>query len=240
MLKIALVDEEVRGNHLMTWWGGRGAAPVLEHDGRAILLERATGIRSLAVLAETDADGDDRATLILCATGLRLHELGPPAAAAELTPLTRWFADLIEPGGSDRALPASREAGEFQSRAASLARQMLSSSRESVVLHGDLHHGNVLDFAEAGWLAIDPKGLVGDPAFEFANILCNPTPSVAVRQGRVARQSAIIAEATGIDLKRIVAWTVAYCGLSSVWSAQDHQSAAHTLAVGLAAESLLG
>lgn len=42
------------------------------------------------------------------------------------------------------------------------------------VLHGDLHHGNVLDFGPLGWLAIDPKGLHGESGFDYANILSNP------------------------------------------------------------------
>lgn len=45
MVKIATVEEEVRGSHLLKWWGGRGAAPVLEREGSAMLMERATGPR---------------------------------------------------------------------------------------------------------------------------------------------------------------------------------------------------
>jgi hypothetical protein len=46
--------------------------------------------------------------------------------------------------------------------------------RDVVVLHGDMHHENILKFSSRGWLAIDPKGLVGERGFDYANIFCKP------------------------------------------------------------------
>jgi streptomycin 6-kinase len=59
---------------------------------------------------------------------------------------------------------------------------LLAEPREVGVLHGDLHHGNVLDFGVRGWLAIDPKGLLGERGFDFANIFTNPISQI--RPGR--------------------------------------------------------
>jgi streptomycin 6-kinase len=56
----------------------------------------------------------------------------------------------------------------------SVANVLLSSPQDEVVLHGDLHHGNILDFGTRGWLAIDPKGLLGERGFDYANIFTNP------------------------------------------------------------------
>src|ERR1700722_3019341 len=63
MLKVAGSEEERRGAALMAWYGGDGAARVLAHEGEAILLERATGARSLADMAR--GGSDDEATQIL-------------------------------------------------------------------------------------------------------------------------------------------------------------------------------
>lgn len=52
-----------------------------------------------------------------------------------------------------------------------------------MVLHGDVHHGNVLNFGARGWLAIDPRGLVGERAFDHANLLCNPDVATAAASG---------------------------------------------------------
>jgi hypothetical protein len=41
---------------------------------------------------------------------------------------------------------------------ATAASNLLKTQREIVVLHGDMHHGNVLHFGSRGWLAIDPRG----------------------------------------------------------------------------------
>ncbi|HSH64021.1 MAG TPA: aminoglycoside phosphotransferase family protein, partial [Methyloceanibacter sp.] len=65
MLKIAVEAEEKRGGLLMLWWDGDDAARVLEHEDDALLLERATGTRSLEAMAR---DGrDDEASRIICA-----------------------------------------------------------------------------------------------------------------------------------------------------------------------------
>ncbi|MDQ2861545.1 MAG: hypothetical protein M3T55_12650, partial [Pseudomonadota bacterium] len=64
MLKIALNQEEREGAALMAWYGGEGAARVLAHEGEALLLERASGARSLRAMAS--AGQDDDATAVLC------------------------------------------------------------------------------------------------------------------------------------------------------------------------------
>lgn len=229
MLKVATEPEEEAGAQLMVWWNGRGAARVYAHEGPAIVLERALGGRSLTRMAHAGAADDDAATRVLCGVAGRLHAVRgePPAVTVGLD---RWFAELRT---------HSQERGGFFARAASVARELLAEPREERVLHGDLHHANVLDFGSDGWLAIDPKHLYGDRAFDFANILCNPDAELALAPGRLDRQVRVICDETGIERQRMLAWTVAWCGLSAAWSERAGQTTGHALAVGLAAESLL-
>jgi len=239
MLKIATVAEEARGNAVMAFWNGRGSARVLEHEAAAVLLERATGARSLEALSEAGDATDDEASRILCRVGSRLHRIPgmPPGGRAAPTELTTWFRDLF--------VHAS-DVGGFYARASAIAQDLLANQRDIVVLHGDLHHGNVLDFGVEmhpeldGWAAIDPKCLIGDRAFDFTNVLCNPSADVALRPGRLARQLEVIAHAVALDLVRLTRWTIAWCGLSAAWSARDGDASSHTLGVGLEAERLLG
>ncbi len=229
ILKVAMVREEEVGGRVMVWWDGRGAAPVYAHEGPAIVLARAQGSRSLERMAHRDTESDDAATRILCNAALRLHGVSgtPPDGVVGLE---SWFAEPFA---------RAAERGGFFERAAAVARALLDDQREPVVLHGDVHHGNVLDFGDRGWLAIDPKHVTGDRAYDFANILCNPDETVALRPGRLERQLDIICDATGIARKPMLAWTVAYCGLSTAWTEGSGSSPGHALAVGLAAERLL-
>jgi streptomycin 6-kinase len=234
MLKVATVEEEAAGGRLMAWWNGRGSAPVYRHDETAVLLERAIGERSLVELSGTGPAGDDEAMRILCETATRLHAV-PGRPRAGLTPLGGWFRALLG------TLPDNPD--PFHSRAAAIARGLLGDSTregsETVVLHGDLHHGNVLDFGADGWRAIDPKALLGDPAFDYANMLCNPDAATALAPGRLECRLRVIESVAGIRRERMLRWTVAWGGLSSVWNVLDGRKPGHALDVGRAAERLL-
>lgn len=238
MLKVSTVEEEAAGGRLMVWWAGRGAARIFEHDGDAILLQRATGMRSLAAMARSGDDADAAGMRILCAAAGRLHGIAGEWPAG-LTPLTVWFRELLN-GPTAAGLVT---ADPFLDRARVIARELLSAQIEQVVLHGDLHHENVLDFAggESGdeWRAIDPKALVGDRAFDYANLLCNPDAASALAPGRLDRRVRVITETAGIERERMLRWSIAWSALSSLWRIHDGADPGHTLEVGRASERLL-
>src|SRR5262245_17286132 len=219
MLKIAREEEERRGGRLVSWWGGDGSARVLAQDGAALLLERATGRRSLVEMAR--GGRDDEASRILCAVAARLHApRGLPSP--ELIPLPRWFEALG---------PAAARHGGIYGPAAATARELLTKPSEVVVLHRDIHHGNVLDFGPRGWLAIDPKGLVGERGFDHANLFCNPDHATATTPGRLARQAGVVAAAAGLERPRLLRWILAYAGVSAAWCLEEKQSPQHPLTV---------
>jgi streptomycin 6-kinase len=209
MLKIATHAEEQRGGRLMTWWNGDGAAGVLAHSDDALLLERATGNRSLIEMARSGQD--DEATRIICAGAARLH-VPRDTPSPELIPLAEWFRELE---------PAAAQFGGILCRSADTARELLADQHDIAVLHGDIHHGNILDFGPRGWLAIDPKGLIGERAFDFANIFCNPDFAVATAPGRLSRQATVVAESAEFDRNRLLRWILAYAGLSATWFLGD-------------------
>jgi streptomycin 6-kinase len=97
----------------------------------------------------------------------------------------------------------------------------MAPQRDIVVLHGDMHHGNVLDFGSRGWRAIDPKGLIGDRYFDYANTLCNPDNETAMMPGRLARQIRVVADAAQLEPGRLLAWVLAWAGLSAAFSLDD-------------------
>lgn len=209
MLKIANAAEEKRAAKLMLWWQGQGAARVLAYDDGALLLERAEGARSLAAMAR--GHEDEAACQILCRAVAALHEKRP-GPLPPLAPLDRWFAPL--------EAAAARDGGVLV-QSLHAAHALLASPQDVVVLHGDIHHDNVLDFGARGWLAIDPHALIGERGFDYANIFENPDHRTAADPARFARRLAVMAESAALDRRRLLQWVLAWSGLSAAWFLDD-------------------
>jgi streptomycin 6-kinase len=217
MLKIAIDAEEKFGGLLLRWWNGQGAAHVFAQEEDALLMERAEGPSSLVNLVKmAGRGGDDEASRLICRVVAHLHATKPEGRPhlniADLVPLAHWFKELE---------PAAATHGGILTTCAATARQLLASERDVVPLHGDIHHGNILDFGPRGWLAIDPKRLIGERGFDYANLFCNPEAAIAVVPGRLARQVDVVVEAAGLERPRLLMWIMAYAGLSAAWLLED-------------------
>jgi streptomycin 6-kinase len=202
--------EEGLGNELMAWWSGQGVPLVLAREGKAILLERAEGESSLTDLVRQGRD--DEASRIICAVAEKLHS-AKDQPLPRLISLSEWFGELG---------PAAEAHGGIFSLAAATAHDLLSAPHEISLLHGDIHHGNILDFRDRGWLAIDPKGLIGERSFDYANLFCNPDFESATDPQRFGRRLEIVTEAACLDRSRLVRWILAWGGLSAAWNINDH------------------
>lgn len=110
-----------------------------------------------------------------------------------MTPLTYWFNSL--------KLIAQQQQGIF-AHCMAIANNLLNEPRNVVALHGDIHHRNILDFGERGWLAIDPKSLLGEQGFEYANLLCNPDLTNIHNPNHFINQLNNIVTLTGVDYIR--------------------------------------
>lgn len=221
MLKIAIEAEEKLGGLVMQWWDGDGAARVLAYEGDALLLERLEGPRSLAAMARNGQD--DEASRIICSVAARLHAPRQKPPPQPLVPLKEWFEPLQRLAG--------RRDDDLLMHAARTADALLSAPRDEVVLHGDLHHDNILDGGTRGWLAIDPKRLHGERGFDFTNVLRNPEDAHALDATRLARQATVIAKAAGLERTRLLEWLFAFCGLSAAWILEDGDDPAFDLAI---------
>jgi len=121
-------------------------------------------------------------------------------------------------GGCGPFPPALLEEAE------TLFAELSASMAKPVLLHGDLHHENILAAERQPWLAIDPKGLVGEPAYEPGALLRNQLSVVLEdpRPGRVlARRVDQLAEELGLDRARVRGWGLAQAVLSVWWSIED-------------------
>jgi len=227
MLKIARAEEEKSGHVLLEWWDGNGAARVLKKDETALLLERASGSSSLSEMVKAGRDAE--ASRIICTVAAQLHaprDKTPPP----LIPLREWFSALS---------PAAERHGGVLRASSEVADYLLENPHDIRVLHGDLHHGNVLNTRHRGWIAIDPKRLIGERGYDFANVFCNPDLETATAPGRLARQVEVVARAAELDRMRLLQWIAAYAGLSAAWSLEDGDDATLALTIAtLAVEEL--
>ena len=223
MLKIATHQAEIRGNAVMSWWAGGGSAPVIAVDGAAVLMARASEPGTLVAIIEQGGDDEAIRTIAEIATALHAPRNSPPPEG--LPPLESWFAVL--------PTAVERLGGPLHASAAA-AEALLATQTDRVVLHGDLHHENVLHFGESGWLAIDPKGVVGERALDYVQHVFDPddenVPPLEVLEHRLA----LSAEFSGFDVARLRLWLLAWAGLEAAWWAESGGSPLPSLAVAAA------
>ena len=156
----------------LEWFAGRGAIAVLARDDApgALLLEDARpGTRARTLVPHRD----EEATAALIGIVKRLHRPAPGGVALpELSGRSASFTGHLRRFGGDDPVPR-----HLVERAAGLFDELCATATGRVVLHGDLHHDNVLAAEREPWLAIDPHGVVGDPGYEVGALLYNPDPA---------------------------------------------------------------
>ena len=216
VLKLSFRDRETANESAaLRLYAGEGSVRLLEADPErgALLLERAepgTPLMQLPDLAEADAIAADV-----------LHRLWRPvrdghpfelavdrAAAWAREQLTTWEA-------TGRSF--ERELAE---EAAALFADLAQAVEEPVLLHQDFHHDNVLAAEREPWLAIDPKPLAGERAFDVPCLLRNRTADVfsAARPGEaMGRRLDFFADALAVDRERVRMWALAQAVELGLW-----------------------
>lgn len=204
----------------MRLFGGRGAARLVDSDAQtgALLLERVEPGTQLVALCEED---DEAATS--AAAGVMKRLWRPVPEVHNFPTAADWGEGLVRTrelfGGGTGPFPR-----RLFEEAETLFAELLASASEPVLTHGDLHHGNVLAGPGGTWLAIDPKGLVAEPAYEVGALLRNPLPQLLSRPDPVRvteRRIAQLSEELGIERARVRGWGLAQAVLSECWTVED-------------------
>ena len=102
--------------------------------------------------------------------------------------------------------------------------ELLESSEPPVLLHGDLHHDNVLSTIEGEYLAIDPKGVLGERCYEVGAFLRNPSLDLLKKEklGKIMRRRVdMIVERLGFERERVIGWGISQAVLSAIWCDED-------------------
>jgi streptomycin 6-kinase len=201
-------------------YDGDGVVRLLEADaaGGAMLLERLMPGETLEPLAGED---DEAATAIAGSVLARWRR--PPPKDHSFPTVSGWgkaFASIrAQFDGGAGPLPA-----HLFDRAEQLYGELVASSGPPVVLHGDLHHFNILSATNQPWLAIDPKGVVGEPEYEVGALLRNPSAEIAGDPAVAASRVAQLADLLGFDRLRVRDWGFAQAILSACWSVEEGRS----------------
>jgi len=213
-------------------------APAVRADGAQVILklgmphpELSSEIAALRLYdghgsARLNEADPERGALLIAAQVMRaLWRPAPAAPEDAVFPTTaRWASGL-------RRLRAMYDGGtgplpsEIVERAETFFAELLVSSGAPMLLHGDLHHENILSAEHAPWLAIDPKGLIGEAEYEVGALIRNPLPRLLALPdvtATLARRFDILAETLGFDRQRMIAWSYAQAILSAWWHIEDH------------------
>lgn len=189
-------------------WDGDGAVRLLADapEEHAMLLERCTPGTALGAV------GDDDEQILTDAASV-LRRLWRPATDdhpfEQLADVAGWFADLVVERQSRLGQPLPPP---LVDRAVDLLRTLPSTADRHVILHHDLHPANILA-SERGWLAIDPKPQVGDPAFDPVQLVLQTTDPLdeADPAGVVRRRVDVLADLLDLEPGRLAAWGLARC-----------------------------
>ncbi|WP_225773246.1 aminoglycoside phosphotransferase family protein [Inquilinus sp. Marseille-Q2685] len=209
-------SDEMLGPMMLAHYRGRSAVRVLGHEQNAVLLERALPGTELTEIVL--AGRDDEAVRILCGVMADLHQDDPPPGRwPTVEDWGRAFA-RYRAGEPHPEIPA-----DLLDRAEAEYRDLCASQGRRYLLHGDLHHENVLDGGDRGWLVIDPKGVIGELTYETGAGLRNPGDAEELYNDprRIARRVRIIAETLGLPEQRILRWSFAQSVLSALWHVED-------------------
>ncbi|GAA0613017.1 aminoglycoside phosphotransferase family protein [Paenochrobactrum glaciei] len=212
-------EDELRGSHYLRWHNGGACVRLLDFQGRQMLLEYAGEKTLKQVITE---QSDSNATAIAAEVIKDLLARSDKPVPAQLQPLCDRFQSLFEKARSDYL----SKPDSFYVEAATMAERLLGNQQNLRVLHGDIHHENIM-LSKRGWLVIDPKGLYGDMAFDVANMFSNPLhqTDLTADPKRIANMAECFAKALKQSPRHILDYAMIYGALSASWHAEDGNDA---------------
>lgn len=224
------MQEELCGARYLDWHGGNGCVRLLARQDNNLLLEYG-GKRTL--LDHLNEHGDGAATSIYVDVMSRL--IAKPYEAAEnphaIMPLREQYSSLFKKAEADR----KRDIESLFVKVAPVADRLLSDHSHIQLLHGDIHHENILH-GQRGWLVIDPKGLIGDPMYDTANMFYNPLDRDDLRKSdrRIGTMAQTFSIAFRRDIRTILGFGMTHACLSASWHDEDENFAESNRSLGVA------
>jgi streptomycin 6-kinase len=189
---------------------GFGAVRLIAQEKGLLLLEQATPGVSLKSYFR---DKDIEAIETTCQIIKKLHQAGV-SKDHNFPHIREWLSVLDK----TQYIPPV-----YLQKARKLRDQLLATSSHDVLLHGDLHHDNILQNGEA-WVVIDPKGVIGETAYEAAAFIRNPIPALLAHKNThaiVKNRIEAFAKNLNISQNKIADWCFVQAVLAWIWALED-------------------
>jgi len=194
------LQREGAGLRLLARYSGESTVAVLAQEGRAVLMERLGGEMLIGRWQAGDVEAAEDVAIGL------VKAVHREAVSAEgLVGLEAHFAAAL----------AWDEPAALGAQA--LLRGLLDGASEAVALHGDVHPRNIMR-RWVGWCLIDPIGLCGPRAFDYASMFLNPWDFAAVHKdaARIKRLAGKVSAACGASEQEVLGWAAA----NALWWAE--------------------
>lgn len=198
-------------------YAGVGAVEVIEADpenGVILLQALQPGTTLKSFFPERDLD----AVTIACDVIKKLHST-PLQKNIIFPSIKEWHRSLYEKHDN---LPLA-----LLEKARILSNQLIDSQdKTAVLLHADLHHENIL-LNKDDWVAIDPKGVVGESAYEVGAFIRNPIPDLMNQSNAIeitSRRLAQFSKELDFDQQRLKDWSFVQAVLSACWSDEENNT----------------
>ncbi|MCJ7738270.1 MAG: aminoglycoside phosphotransferase family protein, partial [Anaerolineae bacterium] len=218
-LKVGVPHEELFTEmEALALYSGRNAARLLDADREmgAILMQRAMPGTMLWQV------GDNREQTRIAASVMKDLPVAAPETHS-MPHFSRWVERAFRLTRTEWD-PEERMPRDLLDRAEAAFSELSRDRTHDVVLHGDLHHENILWDDEDGWLAIDPKGVIGPRCLEVGRFIQNQLPDdgpFSVHEQLVRERIDIFSAELGMTTKIIAAAALVDCVLGHVWSFED-------------------
>jgi streptomycin 6-kinase len=194
-------------------WDGEASVAVIDHDPRGAILTT----RPVPGTPLGDELDEAVVTEVACGVAERLWIANPGG-------ITHLAGEALEWA---RTMPARHALADrpfdrgLVMEAVVAIRELIPTQPEHVLLHGDLRPATIVRADEERWVAVAPRPLVGEQAFDAAGLVIGDAEDVGTdRAGgplRLRRRVDAIAERLGLDPERLRRWALAVATDYALW-----------------------
>lgn len=198
ILKLSLDNQGLKQEAFaLKCFAGCGAVKVLFEDDGMLLLERAVPGASVKSYFP---DKEQESIKIACGVMKKLHQANIPEDHT-FPHIKDWLTAL----DNDWNIPK-----HYLQKARKLRDELLQTSEVDVLLHGDLHHNNILQNGD-DWVVIDPKGVIGSPINEIWAFIID-----------IERDVPFIARYFDFKMQDVLDWYFIHIVLAICWNLEDN------------------